>query len=243
MTTRPSASPIATRLFARAWIALSWLARPFPNRVKPTFILSSTPPAFIHVIGGDRAITLRAPTRWLGALRPKETYRETQPFHFGLFSNALNHHLMFFGTAGVGKSMFASTIPLAPMLPARAPADYLADLEPWNIGADEALDERHPLIACAFLQRARLAEESHGQSEESDQTIAEALSDAIAGRRRRDGLHPDFAKGLDHSSWARAHIPRLLESALPLARAKRERDAIAEAASERIAPERKPMRI
>lgn len=151
--------------------------------------------------------------------------------------------MMIMGSTGVGKSIFASTIPFAPMRPARAPADHLADLEPWDIGADEPLDERHPLIACAFLQRARMSEESHGFHEEPDRAIADALSDAIAGRLRRDGLHPDFAKGLEQSSWARSHIPRLLESCAPLAQAKRERDEIVAATPASAPAERKIMRI
>jgi hypothetical protein len=218
--------PFGLRVFARLWFALSWFSKSRSMRVNSTFLFARNPPAFFHCIRIDRSIPLPIPTQWLGALRPTETYRESQPFNFSAFSNALNYHMMYMAPTLGHSSIFASTIPNTPMRPVRVPADHLAELKPWDIAPDEALDERHPLIACAFLHRARMSEESRGFADEPDRALVDSLSDSIAGRLRRDGLYPDFAQSLDRSSWARAHFPRLLESSMPIAISKRERDEL-----------------
>lgn len=114
----------------------------------------------------------------------------------------------------------------------RHPLDAIDGMAEWEIGVDESLDARHPVVAMAWMRRASWIEQ-FGSVQERD-ACAYALACSMMGRGVLDGLHPDYAIDAHESRWAFIWIEEVCKKACEIRSALEEGEKIRSVAAQPV---------
>lgn len=133
-----------------------------------------------------QAAVSRSRALWLAPLRPGK---------LGFGNGDLNQHMLMLGTTGTGKSSFGAGLVRLMVLSMmnedgrgagvafeRRALEALTQ-PGWEVGPDEALDERHPMVAMAFASACEDAERAYEKGLEAigAQDVAVQIARRLSG--------------------------------------------------------------